>query len=263
MVDIYGLEGKTALVTGATGNLGRRICTSLSELGVNLILTDIDDDKLESFAGLLNKKFNIKIQYYSSHLGDFISRKKLIEKVLAENKSLDILINNAAYVSARDDDGWATTFDNQSLETWNSALEINLNAPFHLCQKLYPLLKKSEGSIINLGSIYGVFAPDWSLYENTRMSNVAAYGVSKAGLIYLTKWLSKTISPEVRVNSISPGGVFRGQDSEFVKKYEKRTSLNRMANEDDIVGSIIFLCSKKMSSYITGQNIVVDGGWGI
>ena len=135
-------------------------------------------------------------------------------------------------------------------------------AIFHLCQGLTPLLKKVEGSsIVNIASIYGANGPDWSLYEDTNMSNPAAYGASKGGLIQLTRWLATTIAPEVRVNSISPGGIFRNQPELFVKRYIEKTPLRRMASEDDFRGAIAFLASD-MSKYVTGQNLIVDGGWG-
>jgi len=127
---------------------------------------------------------------------------------------------------------------------------------------LSTLLRESHGNIINIGSIYGEYAPDWSLYEGTTMSNPAAYGAAKGGLIQLTKWLATTLAPDVRVNSISPGGIERGQAKKFVDRYKSRTPLKRMACEDDFRGVIAFLASN-MSSYVTGQNIRVDGGWGI
>ena len=125
------------------------------------------------------------------------------------------------------------------------------------------MLKSQEGaSIINIASIYGLYGPDWSLYEGTNMNNPAAYAASKGGLIQLTKWLATTIAPEVRVNAISPGGIFRNQSTIFVKRYEDKTPLGRMASEDDFRGAIAYLATD-MSKYVTGQNFSVDGGWGV
>ena len=125
------------------------------------------------------------------------------------------------------------------------------------------MLKAAEGaSIINIASIYGMYGPDWRLYEGTSMGNPAAYGASKGGLIQLTRWLATTIAPSVRVNAISPGGVFRNQPEAFVQRYEAKTPLGRMATEDDFIGIIAFLASD-LSKYVTGQNHLVDGGWGI
>ena len=132
-----------------------------------------------------------------------------------------------------------------------------------MSQKLEPLLNGSKGAnIINVGSIYGIYAPDFSLYEGTNMGNPAAYGVSKAGLNQLTKWLSTSMAPNIRVNSISPGGISRDQPKKFVTKYIQKTPLKRMANEVDFLGVMAYL-SSDMSEYVTGQVIQVDGGWGV
>ena len=123
------------------------------------------------------------------------------------------------------------------------------------------LLEKSDDPVVvNLGSIYGSLGPDWEIYAGTSMGNPAAYAASKGGLIQLTRWLATTLGPKVRVNCVSPGGISRNQDEKFVKKYVTRTPLSRMAVEDDVVKAILFL-STTSANYITGQNLVVDGGW--
>jgi NAD(P)-dependent dehydrogenase (short-subunit alcohol dehydrogenase family) len=142
-------------------------------------------------------------------------------------------------------------------------MEVNLTAVFDLSKGLSTLLKESKsGSIVNIASIYGMYGPDWSLYQGTSMSNPAAYAASKGGLIQLTRWLATTVSPEVRVNAVSPGGIFRGQPEEFVKRYEARTPLGRMASEEDFRGAIAYLTSD-LSRFVTGQVLNVDGGWGV
>ena len=136
-----------------------------------------------------------------------------------------------------------------------------MTAVFDLSKGFAEILRKNgHGSIINISSIYGINGPDYSLYKGTEMGNPAAYAASKGGLIQLTRWLATTIAPDIRVNSISPGGVYRSQPSEFVERYEAKTSLGRMATEEDFKGVIAYL-SSDLSSYVTGQNIVVDGGW--
>jgi NAD(P)-dependent dehydrogenase (short-subunit alcohol dehydrogenase family) len=160
-------------------------------------------------------------------------------------------------------EGWNTTFENQSLESWERALRINLTAPFQLIQKLLPVLGgEKNSSIINVSSIYGEFAPDWKIYEGTDMSNPAAYSASKGGLLQLTRWLSTTLSPSIRINAVSPGGILRNQHPKFVAAYVEKTPLGRMATEADVVAAILFLASES-SCYITGQNIRVNGGWGL
>ena len=141
------------------------------------------------------------------------------------------------------------------------AMEVNATAPFELVQSALPLLKQSgNGSIINIASIYGILGPDWSLYDGTTMANPAGYAASKGALVQLSRWLATTVGPSVRVNSISPGGIARGQPPSFVSRYVERTPLKRMATESDFKGIILFLASD-LSRYVTGQNIIVDGGW--
>jgi NAD(P)-dependent dehydrogenase (short-subunit alcohol dehydrogenase family) len=122
------------------------------------------------------------------------------------------------------------------------------------------LLKSSHPSVINIASIYGSIVPDFSIYNETKISNPPEYSCSKAALIYLTKWISKNFINKIRVNSISPGGIYRKQEKIFIEKYKKKTKFNRMTYEKDILNSIIFLASAK-SGYVTGQNIIVDGGF--
>jgi NAD(P)-dependent dehydrogenase (short-subunit alcohol dehydrogenase family) len=186
----------------------------------------------------------------------------MMATIKGSGNGLNILVNNAAFVGASDLPGWGVPFEQQTIETWRRALEVNLTAVFDLCQGFTPLLKEAEGaSIINIASIYGLNGPDWGLYEGTSMSNPAAYGASKGGLIQLTRWLATTIAPYIRVNSISPGGVFRRQPESFLRRYKAKTPLGRMANEDDFRGVMAYLGSD-MSSYVTGQNLIVDGGFG-
>jgi len=130
-----------------------------------------------------------------------------------------------------------------------------------LSQAFAPELQLGEGgNIINIASIYGELGPDWNLYKDTNMGNPAAYSASKGGLVQLTRWLATTLAPNIRVNSISPGGVFRNQPKVFVERYSVKTPLERMATEEDFIGVVAFLASD-MSQYLTGQNIIVDGGW--
>ena len=117
-----------------------------------------------------------------------------------------------------------------------------------------------RGAIINIGSIYGTVGPDFSLYEGTSMANPAAYGASKGGLAQLTRYLATALAPLVRVNTISPGGIARGQPASFVERYRSRTPLGRMGAEEDLKGAVAFLASDA-AAYVTGQNLLVDGGW--
>jgi NAD(P)-dependent dehydrogenase (short-subunit alcohol dehydrogenase family) len=257
---LLDLSGRRALITGAGGKLGTTMALTLAELGVDLVLTDRISTPLDKLQCEIKKIGKASVEFLYCDLEYHDDREGLIHHLNKQGR-LDILINNAAYIGTAEFEGWAVPFSNQSLEAWNRALEVNLTAVFHLCQGLAPLLEKyGHGSVINVASIYGLLGPDWALYEETEMGNPAAYGVTKAGLIQFTRWLATTIAPRFRVNAISPGGIERGQPAEFIKRYEARTPLGRMARESDFRGITAFLASD-MSSYITGQNFVVDGGW--
>jgi len=259
--ELMNLKGRRALITGAIGGIGQEMAMTVAELGGDLILLDQPESDFEILLSRLKAFTGIDIDCVECNLEDPDSRAEVLSAILSDQRDLDVLINNAAFVGTTELCGWVTDFENQSIETWNRVMETNLTAVFDLSQKLIPKLRKNKyGSIINIASIYGVNAPDYSLYEGTDMGNPAAYATSKAGIIQLSKWLSTTVAPDVRVNVISPGGVFRGQPKKFVDKYVDRTPLRRMANNYDFKGAVAFL-SSDLSAYVTGQNIMVDGGW--
>jgi NAD(P)-dependent dehydrogenase (short-subunit alcohol dehydrogenase family) len=260
---LINLKGKVALITGGAGYLGLEAASALAELGASIVLVDINESSLELASGKLLKNFSVPVMTILTDLEVESEILKIPSKVEQQFSKIDILINNAAFVGTSGLDGWVTKFDKQTTSTWRRALEINLTAPFTLVQACLSLLHKSnQASIINIGSIYGMLGPDMSLYEGTNMGNPAAYAASKGGLIQFTRWASTVLSPEIRVNTITPGGIARNQPKEFSERYIARTPLNRMATEEDFIGAIVYL-STGLSSYVTGQNIVVDGGWSV
>lgn len=251
---------KTVLVTGAAGFIGRTFCHDVAKNGGRCILVDKQSGALKD----LQK--NLPVVEEGPHitictdLGDRRERDQLTDQVINNFETLDILVNNAAFTGDSNLNGWVDKFENQSIEAWSAALEVNLTACFELSQKFKSLLKKGTNpSILNVGSIYGIIGPTFSFYDETDMGNPAAYAASKGGLVQLTKWLASALSPTIRVNSVSPGGIFRNQPEKFVERYNKRTPLGRMATEQEISNAILFLVSD-MASYITGHNLVVDGG---
>lgn len=261
--ELMNLKGRRALITGATGGLGKVMADTLAELGADLVLVDRPGSDFQSLAEKLIEDWKIAIQHRYCDLEQQGQRAELMEWLRNSGEGLNILINNAAFVGTSELQGWAVPFEEQTIGTWRRVLEVNLTAVFDLCQGLTPMLKAAKcASVINIASIYGVYGPDWSLYEDTSMSNPAAYGASKGGLIQFTRWLATTLSPRVRVNAISPGGIFRNQSEKFVARYEARTPLGRMATEDDFRGAVAYLASD-LSQYVTGQNLAVDGGWGV
>lgn len=261
--ELMSLRGRAALITGATGGIGRIIAQTLAELGADLLLVDRPGSNLDALIDELGRDWDVKSAGFQCDLEQDDQRAHLLSRVTAGYSRLNVLINNAAFVGTSDLNGWATPFDQQSIATWRRAMEVNLTAVFDLSKGLAPMLRRGDGAnIVNIASIYGELGPDWRLYEGTTMGNPAAYAASKGGVLQLTRWLATTLAPDVRVNAVSPGGVFRNQPEVFVQRYEARTPLGRMAREDDLKGVIAYLASD-LSQYVTGQNITVDGGWGV
>lgn len=252
------LDGRRAVITGGAGHIARAITAIFLKVGAELILVDRDADAL---AQAVKDAPAGRVRAVVADLEKPEAAAALIQDALGAGGSLDILVNNAAFVGTSGLTGWAVKFEDQSVDTWRRALEVNLTAPFVLIQALAPSLAASgHGSIINVGSIYGVVGPDMSLYEGFDMGNPAAYAASKGGLLQLTRYLAAVLAPRVRVNMMSPGGISRGQPEAFVTRYEARTPLGRMAREKDLQGVALFLASD-MSAYMTGENLMVDGGW--
>lgn len=258
---LMNLEGRVALITGATGKIGQEIAITIAELGADLILVDLPGSDFSKVENRILNQFDISIKTLGCNLENEKSRQHLIDHINKNEKYLNIIINNAAFVGESDLEGWVTDFESQEISTWRRAIEVNLTSVFHLSKGLKNKLQNSpSSSIINIASIYGIYGPDFSLYEGTEMGNPAAYGASKGGLIQFSRWLATNLAPHIRVNCVSPGGVWRNQHDDFVERYETRTPLKRMATEEDFKGIIAYLASD-MSLYVTGQNIIVDGGW--
>lgn len=242
-MNMINLKNKICIVTGSNGNIGKSICNKLRQSGALVIETDI------------KKSSKTKNFYVQADISNYEDINRFYEIVKKKYKKIDILINNAGYVALNETN--KNTFYNKKY------LDVNLDGSLNLIEKFLPLIKKSKsGSIINIGSIYGFLAHDKSLYEGTKMITPIAYGISKGALIQLTKLLASKLSPKIRVNCVSPGGIYRNQPKKFVKKYIRKTLLNRMGREEDVSNAILFL-SSELSHYITGQNLIVDGGYSL
>ena len=256
IADMSTLAGRVALVTGGAGHIGRVLCEALTEVGATVCITDVSEDAcaLAVREGWASSSFPVDLR-------DESATRRVVPNVLAKHDRLDVLVHCAAYVGTSQRAGWAVPFAEQTSEAWREAMEVNLTSAFELSQEAAPHLASSgHGSIVFVSSIYGIVGPDFSLYEGTSMANPAAYGASKAGLLQLGRYLATALAPAVRVNCITPGGVSRNQPREFVDRYVGRTPLGRMATEEDFKGAIVYLASD-LSSYVTGHNLVVDGGW--
>lgn len=259
--ELMNLRGRVALVTGGAGHIGRAAVDALAELGARVMILDKEEGRCEEAAQFVRESYDAEVDFLAVDLEcmeDIVSIPGHVAECFGR---LDILVHCAALVGTSDLQGWATPFEQQRPDPWKRALQVNLTAPFFLTQACTPLLRASScASIIHVASIYGVVGPDMRLYEGGLGGNPAAYGVSKGGLIQLTRWLATALAPGIRVNSISPGGVWRGQDPQFIERYEARTPMGRMATEEDFKGAVAYFASD-LSAYVTGQDLLVDGGW--
>jgi len=259
--DLMDLSGRRALVSGAAGHIGHEICDTLSELGAEIIAVDINREGLQYLKESIKTKNGTDVETITCDISDAKKRIDLIDYLNKKYNFLNILINNAALTGSVFDKHESDEVGDHDLSEWHRTLAINLTPAYDFSIKLSPLISKSTGgNIINISSIYGSCAPNFSLYEGTEMDNPAPYGVSKAGLNQLTLWLSTKLAPEIRVNAISPGGIYRSQPEIFIRRYINRTPLGRMGSEEDIKGAIAYLASD-LSNYVTGHNLYVDGGW--
>jgi NAD(P)-dependent dehydrogenase (short-subunit alcohol dehydrogenase family) len=259
--ELMSLEGRVALVTGGAGHIGAALSEALAELGAAIVVLDLHEGPCHDVAESLEQEFGVETLPLPADLESESAVRVAANAALAHFRRLDILIHCAAFVSTAPLEGWISPFAEQRADTWRRGLEVNLTAPFVLTQACAESLAESgKGSVVNVGSIYGMVGPDLRLYEGTGMGNAAAYAASKGGLLQLTRWLATALAPRVRVNAITPGGVWRQQPEDFRKRYIDRTPLGRMATEEDFKGAVAYLASD-LSRYVTGQNLVVDGGW--
>lgn len=258
---LMDLQGRVALITGGAGHIGSVLAEALAELGANIAVLDIREPACTETAEKITSMYHVETLPLAVDLVDEKSVKATPQIVQDHFGRLDILINCAALAGTSELKGWIAPFEEQSAESWRQAMEVNLTAPFILVQACSEVLKASgHGSVINIGSIYAVVGPDMRLYNDTDMGNPAAYAASKGGLKQLTRWLAAVMAPDVRVNSISIGGVWRNQPEVFQKRYTKHVPLRRMATEEDLKGAAAFLASDA-SVYVTGHDLMVDGGW--
>jgi NAD(P)-dependent dehydrogenase (short-subunit alcohol dehydrogenase family) len=259
--ELADLSGRVALVTGGAGHIGSVLSEALAELGCAIAVLDLDRDETNDLAQRIHDNHAVQALALPIDLADERALRSVSSQVIDRLGRLDILVNCAAMVGTSELKGWVTPFAEQSSEAWRLAVEINLTAPFILTQACSPALSEStHGSVINVGSIYGLTGPDLRLYEGTGMGNPAAYAASKGGLLQLTRWLATVLAPQVRVNAVTPGGIWRNQPERFTDRYIARTPLQRMATEEDLKGAVAYLASD-LSAYVTGQNLIVDGGW--
>jgi NAD(P)-dependent dehydrogenase (short-subunit alcohol dehydrogenase family) len=259
--DLFSLSGRTALVTGALGLIGREHCRALAGAGARVVVADLDEKACVGFARELGGG--------AIGVGVDITEADSVRRAGRASGPLDVLVNNAAINDKFESPQAAaelSKFENYPLELWQKSLDVNVTGTFLCCQILgAEMAKRRRGSIVNVASTYGVVAPDQSIYRRPdgtqRFYKSAAYPATKGAVLSLTRFLAAYWGEAgVRVNALSPGGVEDGQDEHFVKAYSAKTPLGRMARATDYQGALVFLASDA-SAYMTGANLVVDGGW--
>ena len=259
MSDAFSLDGKVVVLTGAAGIIGAPVVKAFVEAGARVFALDRD-------AGLLQERLGTSHASMMTCIADVTSRDSLVRAHAAlESKwgTADALLNNAATKS----ENFFEPFETFPVNEWNEVMSVNLTGAM-LCAQVFgsPMARRGSGSIVNTLSIYGIVAPDQRIYEGSEykgraINTPAIYAASKAGLWGLTKYLAAYWGHRgVRVNAVTPGGVFSGQNDTFVENYSRRTPLGRMAEAADMVQAMRYLTSDA-AKYVTGHNLVVDGGW--
>jgi len=264
--DLFDLSGKIAVVTGGAGILGKHFCAGLAESGAKVAVVDLDEEKAVGLAKELSLRYKSQVVGIRCDVSEPASVKTMVNDVLTEFGEINILHNNAAGKSD-DLDAFFAPFEEYSLDQWRNIMSVNLDGMFLVAQAIgkQMVVQGKGGSIIQTASIYGVMSPDHRIYEgsfylNRQINTPAVYAASKAGIIGLTKYLATYWADKgIRVNTLTPGGTESGQNDEFKRRYSSRIPMNRMAKAHEMVGALLYLASDA-SSYVTGQNIIVDGG---
>ncbi len=262
------LKNKNIILTGSSGILGRKLSQKLLDEGANMALIDINKTDLKDLKKNLKVNNNQKLKFFNIDITNEIDVINTVEEINSMFGSIDVLFNNAAS-KGPSLEKFLAPFEDYEISTWNSVLNVNITGIFLFSREVIKFMKKQKkGSIIQTASIYGVVAPKKDIYKNSsykgnEINTPAVYSVSKSAVIGFTKYLASYLGPyNIRVNSISPGGIFSGQNDTFVKNYSSKVPLGRMASAEDMFGIAIFLASEQ-SSYLTGQNILVDGGFSL
>ncbi len=263
---MFNLEDKVAVVTGGAGILGSHFCSGLAESGARVVVVDLQEKKALSLARELQLQYNSEAIGLGCDVSNPQSVNTMVEQVVAEFGGINILHNNAAGKSDNLNDFFAP-FEEYSLDQWRQIMAVNLDGMFLVAQAIGKQMVEQGigGSIIQTASIYGIMAPDHRIYKGSfylgrQINTPAVYTASKAGVVGLTKYLATYwANKKIRVNTLTPGGVESGQNEEFKNSYSNRIPMERMANANEMVGALLYLASDA-SSYVTGQNIIVDGG---
>ena len=265
--DTFNVRDRNIVLTGSSGTLGSQYADFLSSAGANMILIDLDNNKNKKLEKQIIKKYGTDCKSYSADISDKENVKNISNVIISEYQKIDGLINNAGFTSTfakKQTKSYATAFEEFPLDLWNQTLSVNLTGAF-LCSQEFgrSMTKRGKGVIVNIASHYGLVGADQRIYGDSGLNLPASYAASKGAIINLTRYLAAYWRQKnIRVNTLTPGGVLdtKHHSKDFIKKYSERTILNRMANKNEYNGAMLFLISDA-SSYMTGSNLVVDGGW--
>ncbi|HLA99191.1 MAG TPA: SDR family oxidoreductase [Anaerolineales bacterium] len=269
-LDLFDLSARVAIVTGGGGLLGAEFARTLAEAGAAVVIADLDLETASLTAGEIRRGGG-QCLAVQADVTKPDSVQKMVTATLQAFGRLDVLVNSAALDPKYDPQALDSvqagsgSFENFPLDAWNQALAVNLTGMFLCCQAaVQPMLAQGRGVIVNLCSIYGMVGPDQRLYQRPgepAQYKPVYYSVTKAGVLGLTRYLAAYYAGKnIRVNALTPGGVYNGHDPDFVQAYSARAVLGRMAQKDEMNGAVLFLASDA-SAYMTGANLVVDGGW--
>ena len=265
--DKFSLKDRTAIVTGGAGLLGKEFCQTLAQAGALVVVADLNQDAAQQVADSLNRA-GMRACAVGVDVTNPESVQGMVSAALDANGRVDVLVNSAAMDPKFDSSQQGqhgNTFENYPVEAWRQALDVNLTGMFLCCQAASRVMvEQNSGSLINICSTYGLVGPDQRIYEKPgqpKQYKPVFYSVTKSGVLGLTHYLATYFAGKnVRCNALTPGGVYNNHDEIFTANYSARTVLGRMANRDEMNGALLFLASDA-SSYMTGSNLVVDGGW--
>ncbi|MGJ3259919.1 MAG: SDR family oxidoreductase [Rhodospirillales bacterium] len=267
LANLFDLSGKVALVTGGTGIQGRRITRGLAANGADVAVVDLDADAVRAQAAAIADEYGVRTLGLACDVADKAAVAEMVAAVTGTLGGIDILHNNAASKSD-DPRDFFVPFEDFDFDVWRQVMSVNIDGMFLVAQAVgkQMIAQGRGGSIIQTASTYGLVGPDFRIYEGSeymgmRITTPAAYAASKGAVVQFTRYLATYWGNKgIRVNTLVPGGIESGQNETFQNNYGARVPLGRMAHVDEMVGAVVFLASDA-ASYMTGQMVVVDGGW--
>ena len=268
VLEKFSLKGRGAVVTGGAGLLGKEFCRTLAQAGAGVVLADLNAEAALATAEDLRKE-GLNVIHAAVDVTQPDSVQAMVDACVDDFGRLDVIVNSAAMdpkFDASQAGQHRNTFEDYPLEMWKQAMEVNLTGVFLCCQAAarQMVAQGNNGSIINICSTYGLVPPDQRIYEKPgqpKQFKPAFYTTTKAGVLGLTKYIASYYAEtKIRANCLTPGGVYNNHDETFTRNYAYRTIMGRMAERDEMNGALLFLASDA-SSYMTGGNVIVDGGW--